>query len=348
MSTENIQQQQQQPEENATSDKRIELATQHINAKRAEKEARLAEKRMKREQFRLMSPEERWALRGQKRSEREERKATRQQVRQQVKAERFAKIQPESQAVVLERQQKRQWIMSLPSEERKAYYRDQEKTEVAGRLESEREVRLARRTAKQEDILSSKILSEVCPGLSGMLAGQGILPEQQQVFTQYNETRRKERIEASDKRTARWMLLANSWTDQIPDNLELLIVDGNNLRGGGPKRISRDAVVELLSKRQWTNLVAKQPNGETSENSNNKKPRIVCVFDHEASNISNTGDIEIQFSKDVIADDVIAQLAEQNKDKSTLVVTCDRDLALRILDLGGKIMRNRKFESLIV
>lgn len=312
MSAENIQHQ--QSEENATSNKRIELATQHINAKRAEKEAQRAEKRMKREQFRLMSPEERWALRGQKRVERETRKSA----RQQVKAERFAQMTPERQAVVLERQQKRQLIMSLPLEDRKAL-RDQRKAEVAERLATRR-----------------MLLPQAPTSISEINVGPGILPEQQQAFAQYNETRRKERIEARDERIARWMLLANSWTDQIPDNLELLIVDGNNLRGGGPKRISRDAVVEIITKHQWTS--------ET----NNTKPRIVCIFDHEASNIPNSGDIEIQFSKDVIADDVITQLAEQNKDKSTLVITCDRELALRILDLGGKVMRNRRFESLIV
>lgn len=138
--------------------------------------------------------------------------------------------------------------------------------------------------------------------------------------------KKKTRIEKKE----RFAFLSNNWSEELPGNSDFLIVDGNNIRGGGPKRFSRNDIIAILS-----NFKTIHENIE-----------ILCVFDHMFSKHDVVPGIEVKFSEGDIADDMIIDIIEDQKERSIVLVTCDRGLALRALDLGSNVMRNKRFISL--
>jgi len=152
---------------------------------------------------------------------------------------------------------------------------------------------------------------------------------------------RRQKMVKSQEKNKRFTYLADNWTDELPVKVDHLIVDGNNLRGGGPKRKSRDDIIGRVA-----SVVEKcdQLRGAN----------IICMFDKHIANYGKVDGIDVQFSGDVIADDVIVKMVK-DYDGVVLVVTCDRGLALRILDMNDnlseelseerryKVMRNKSF-----
>ena len=136
------------------------------------------------------------------------------------------------------------------------------------------------------------------------------------------------------KRKEGYNYLKQNWSDNIPSNLGHLIIDGNNMRGGGPRRHSRDVILNHVN--------------ETIQLSKDLTDSTKTVwFDHKPGKYKSINDIEVKFSHDEIADDLIVQEAEAIvEDRTVLVVTSDRGLALRVLDLGGYVMRNGKFNEI--
>ena len=157
--------------------------------------------------------------------------------------------------------------------------------------------------------------------------------EKKEVKLQKKKTKQMTKEERR-QRKERYTYLKQNWTTNIPNNVDLLIVDGNNLRGGGPHRNSRDDVIEHVHK-----VITKKYH-------NFKNAKVIVMFDHAPSKYNPIDGIEVQFSGNVIADDVIVKLVRQHGSSESLVITCDRELALRIMDLKGKPMRNKSFTSI--
>jgi len=136
------------------------------------------------------------------------------------------------------------------------------------------------------------------------------------------------------ERRARYKYLNQNWTATFPDNLGHLIIDGNNMRGGGPRRHSRDTIIKHINE-----TIALSPELQNST--------ITVYFDHKPAKYEPIDGITVKFSGDVIADDLIVnETTETIKSKSVLVVTCDRLLALRLLDLNAHVMRNGIFNTI--
>ena len=150
---------------------------------------------------------------------------------------------------------------------------------------------------------------------------------------------KKNKREEAKKRRQRFAYLAENWTDEFDIKVDHLIVDGNNLRGGGPRRKSRDDIVKRTAQ-----VVA---NCEHL-----KDTHVICMFDRHIASYEEVEGIDVQFSGDVIADDIIVKLAK-DYEGVVVVITCDRGLALRILDMNDnlseqkryKVMRNKCFKS---
>jgi len=133
------------------------------------------------------------------------------------------------------------------------------------------------------------------------------------------------------ERKAQWTRLASSWSETVPENITCIIADGNNMRGGGPGRHDKQQVVARIAR---------------TLNSIRSVPKRICFFDGVGVAHEERG-IEVMFSGDRTADDVIVEMVTaKNEDaRNVLVVTADRGLALRLLDLGAYVMRNKVFHS---
>jgi hypothetical protein len=109
------------------------------------------------------------------------------------------------------------------------------------------------------------------------------------------------------------------------DGPKYIIVDGNNMRGGGPNRLSRQQVCDISERRQ-----------------DDLGIKSILYFDGPVSNCTSDK-IEIRYSKDRIADDVIIEDIETMGIK-VLVVTVDRGLGIRVLKLNSLTMRNGEYK----
>ena len=134
------------------------------------------------------------------------------------------------------------------------------------------------------------------------------------------QAKREARRALAKERKADYQRLAGSWTTVITEDVNL-IIDGHNMIDGN----------RMLKSKLLSELAGLQRS-------------LTCVFDHYPDSTTTATDtIKVIFSKDRIADDVIVEIAN---DKS-LVVTNDRLLAIRLLNLGAKVMRRRDFKPLL-
>jgi len=335
-------------EGNATSEKRIELATRQIfssstqedesltiinssnividQSKKANKVAKEEKdaKKLIREQNKVLREEkkavreEKKAVREQNKALREEKKAVREEKKLFNRTAKEARIEarmeamtPEKKTIFLKKQEDRKVFMALPKEERKAI-RANDRASCAFRASHPSSPSNLAKTNTTSSKDSSK-----------------------ETFKDERKVQRELRKAERMAKKARWDFLANNWSKpgSYPKNMDLLIIDGNNMRGGGPKRLSRNKVIEIVS--------------SSLSNMNLDDARVIVTFDHEATKYEAPECFEILFSKDEIADDLIVRLVETEikakQDINVLVVTCDRGLALRILDLGKQVMRNKDF-----
>ena len=142
---------------------------------------------------------------------------------------------------------------------------------------------------------------------------------------------KEEKKKLAQERRIQYSYLKENWSESIPNGLDHLIIDGNNMRGGGPRRHSRDTIIKHIHE-------------SISLDQNLKKSTVTVWFDHKPAQYKTTPGIDVKFSHDQIADDlIVAETQSKVPKKSVLTVTNDRGLALRILNLGGHVMRNKQF-----
>lgn len=292
----------------AISEKRTELA--------AQRKAKQAEKKILKEAFRSLPENERKAIIEKRKKEKLERKAARVQSHQ----DRVAKMNPKKRQAFIERQKAREEFRALPKIQKDAIRKQKKATRLANKLD---------RQAKKQQKLADKLAK--------------MSPKRRQTFEEKKKAReefkalplnermsiKKEKKDEREVKKERFRYLSKNWSTEFPKDLQLLIIDGNNMRGGGPNRFSRNDILDFIEKHEWS------PN----------TPQMFCWFDHNPSKYKVRDNIEVKFSNREIADDMIVKQVEENNDLSILVVTCDRGLALRVLDLGGKVMRNKSFYS---
>eukprot|EP01087_Luapelamoeba_hula_P001666 TRINITY_DN1138_c0_g1_i4.p1 TRINITY_DN1138_c0_g1~~TRINITY_DN1138_c0_g1_i4.p1 ORF type:complete len:393 (+),score=68.37 TRINITY_DN1138_c0_g1_i4:188-1366(+) len=114
------------------------------------------------------------------------------------------------------------------------------------------------------------------------------------------DARRREREAKQEIRKQRKLALAEmqeSMCESIPEDVDLLLVDGNNLSGGGPRRISCEKLLRLIEDYMMALSRMRQ-----------RIKKVVLVFDHyHAPMISELSYVTVEFSGDRIADDVIVE-----------------------------------------
>lgn len=149
-------------------------------------------------------------------------------------------------------------------------------------------------------------------------------------------------LSESDKRKIRterkeqYEFVKKNWLPELETEIcneyDVIIVDGNNVRGGGPRRRSQQEIIDHTAK-----VVNKLGYSGT----------IIVMFDGNVRKYKSNESIdEVVFSSfGIEADDVIVQTVRDNPEKNYLVVTCDRGLAQRVLELKGKIIRNGTFTN---
>jgi len=263
------------------------------------------------DQIELLSNDRNVTLKEVKRQERE----TQKQVRLQKKEAKVKAMSPDRQLRYQARQEelaKRRLTTKDLSKEEKRALRDERQLSKIKLMTPERLTKyLERQTKRQEqkDALSKLSIDEL------------------------KELKRNKRVLA-DKRRDDYNHLKENLIETLPSNLGQLIVDGNNLRGGGPRRHSRDVILKHI---QETIEIA-----TTLKNSN-----ITVYFDHKPAKYQAIANIDVKFSGDQIADDsIVEEATELVKQKSVLVITNDRGLGIRLLALGALVMKNRQFNEI--
>lgn len=267
-------------------------------------------RKSERDAFKNLSKDDKLLVRQQKAQERQKKAVERDEKKKAKMKIRLAKLGPEKLDAHLE----------------KLAQREQLKTELKNLPKDVRKLRRKQlKEQKQKDKFDNMTLKKQQAYLEKQAQKDAFkqLPAEEQAAI---KSQKKAEREA---RKERYTFLSNNWVQNIPNDISTLIVDGNNMRGGGPKRSSRNDILDLLD--EFSNQ--------------NPRVKVICFFDHNPSACSSVNDIEIIFSKDVIADDRIVNLAEKESTVNYLVITCDRLLALRIIDLGGKVMRNKTFKA---
>ena len=190
-------------------------------------------------------------------------------------------------------------------------------------------MRQADRVAKLESLSPEKRVKR-----EAKLARRAAIRENRKAHPEQYAAERAIRKAAAATRKLEYAKLTASWCDQVPTDCAHLIVDGNNMRGGGPRHISREAVIEEIRA-----VLGALPLWEQT--------RALCVFDGHPYKGVPTDTIQIETSGDQIADDlIVSKVAELPDREHVLVVTCDRGLAIRVLALGAKVMRNGTFRRL--
>ena len=254
--------------------------------------------------------------------------------RQEEKAAKFekklAEMSPEKRVKFEARQQKKAELAKMSKEERLAY-REKMKEERIERKNRKIVEKMEKMTDKQIVRLKEKLklIEEKRERLNNETVEEKV---------SYKKNKREE----AKKRRQRFAYLAENWTDEFDMKVDHLIVDGNNLRGGGPRRKSRDDIVKRTAQ-------------AVANCEHLKDTHVICMFDKHIASYEEVEGVDVQFSGDVIADDVIVKLAK-DYEGVVVVITCDRGLALRILDMNDnlsdqkryKVMRNKCFKSYAV
>jgi hypothetical protein len=262
-----------------------------------------------------------------------------------LKQKRIEAMSTEKRQAYLERASQRELFKALPIEERqqiiKAKELEYEKKKIAI-LESKNtriQVRLSKMTLVKRDILMTKLREQEA-------IKQLPREEQKQIREQKKAERAVLNVQKQverKKRQEQWAYLAANWSLEIPKGPATFIVDGNNMRGGGPKRKSRNEIIEKVNE----TLTSWKPCGES--------PNVICVFDHEPSECIAPAYINVVFSLGATADDMIVNMVKEHitttpgpllgiVGREILVITSDRGLALRVLQNGGKVMRISNFK----
>jgi len=262
----------------------------------------------------------------------EERKAEKQKFKEDKLQARLYKMSPNRRKRYDENKKRRDEIREkkkgMTKDELKQY--KQELKEARIKKKDERKQQKKEKVIKKEENMDEKQLARFTKRLKRTEERRNILnsmtEEERVKYKQDKRQKNKERRE-------RYAYLKENWTDTLPETVDHLIIDGNNLRGGGPRRHSRDYVIAHIKK-----VIDASPQ---LANAN-----VICMFDRHIAKYEPIEGIDVQFSGDVIADDVIVKICS-TLNGTALVITCDRGLALRVLDLGGKVMRNKSFTSII-
>ena len=130
-------------------------------------------------------------------------------------------------------------------------------------------------------------------------------------------------------RRTEYEFLKQNWTTEVPNGIISVVLDGTNIRGGGPRRRSRDDVIGYAEDIDHTNV----------------NVPVICYFDGRPAKCKKT-EVELRFSKSRIADDVIVEFIKTQHPSKVLLVTSDRGLAIRALNLGSYVMRNNTFKDI--
>lgn len=237
-----------------------------------------------------------------KKEERRKRSVER-QARKQAKIDNMS---PESRKSYEEkqkqRQEKRDHMKSLTKEQKQAY-KEERKQERIKNMTSKQLIKHQEKEAKKEAFrqLSSEEQLKI------KLEKKGKAQERKTQYKHLNE----------------------NWSIELPDDVEHLIIDGNNMRGGGPRRHSRDVIMRHI--KETKEIVPKLANAN-----------VTVYFDHKPGKYEPIDGFEVKFSGDILADDMIVEDVSKSE-KKTLVVTSDRLLAVRLLELNAYVMRNGVF-----
>jgi chromosome segregation ATPase len=230
-----------------------------------------------------------------KKEERHKR-STERQARKQAKIDNMS---PESRKSYEEkqkqRQEKRDYMKSLTKEERK--------------LERIKNMTSKQLTKHQEKKAQKEAFNQLSP------------EEQLKI--------KLEKKAKAQERKAQYQHLKENWSLELPDDIEHLIIDGNNMRGGGPRRHSRDVIMRHI--KETKDIVPQLTN-----------VNVTVYFDHKPAKYEPIDGFEVKFSGDIIADDMIVEDVSKSE-KKTLVITSDRLLAVRLLELNAYVMRNGVF-----
>lgn len=286
----------------ATSKKRTELATLPM-ANQAFPESMVSletrETELLKELEEVRKEKERILLKEDKKQQR----LLAKQARQHKVEAKLNTMSPENKQKFQEKLQRKEYIRSLSREE-KIEYRQQKKEEKVKNMNPKQLERYQLRQQKRTEKESMAL-----------------------------EQRQQLRHEKAERRQM-YQDLKTRWTETIPDTIGHLIIDGNNMRGGGPRRASRDKIISHIY--------------ETIQLSPQLQQASVTVyFDHKPAQYEPIDGITIKFSNNTIADDLIVlEAQEEINEKSVMVVTSDRLLAIRLLDIGCHVMRNGKFNEI--
>ena len=222
-------------------------------------------------------------------------------------------------------EEKRTYLNTLSKEEKKKYRQKQKEIKHRKKLE---------RSAQKKEIVKKPRVKQ--SKFNDKTSRKSFFRDKLKNMTAAEKRAfRSKKVDEARVKKQYYKYVSENWSDEIPLNIDYLLVDGNNLRGGGPNRKRRNDVIRHVSK-----VVIKSPQLANT--------KVICVFDGNASNCDRMDNVDVQFSENRIADDIIINLIrEMPKNKKKLVITCDRMLAFRTLQLdNGHAMRNKYFTSI--
>jgi len=249
-------------------------------------------------------------------------------------------------------------IASMPAGKReKALERMRAKEELRGlapeQRKAAREEERARRSAAREARAAARLASMPPAKMAKHLLKKAMSKE--------------ERKAMRDERKRDYAFLAANWSESIPPtvpggcSITHIILDGNNLRGGGPSRHSRREIVQLGQAAAATYAGASivvyfDGRGRSSvEDGGVSNIKSKKGWEHvEDENVEDAkSSVEVRFSGGREADDVIVEWIERLSPspggaEQVLLITCDRGLAIRALRLGSHVMKNKVFKEIVV
>jgi len=196
---------------------------------------------------------------------------------------------------------------------------------------SKKELRKAKLQAKL-DSMTSEQLSKYYARKEDLLKKREERKEALAKLSSEEKEELKENRKAKNKERREMYQYVRENTLESFEKVEHLIVDGNNVRGGGPRRHSRNAVLKNIKE-----TVEQVPEFQSAQ--------VTLWFDHKPGEYDPEDNIQVLFSHDRIADDMIVEQVEKSN-KKTLVITSDRILSYRLLKLGCSVMRTGKFNEL--
>jgi hypothetical protein len=130
--------------------------------------------------------------------------------------------------------------------------------------------------------------------------------------------------------------LASSWEDSLPEGITRVIIDGENIAGGGPHRLPRASIVSLVDA-----FLCR------SSGLQHVDCALVCGRrGHPAwADSATQPNLRLVRSDDATSADTLVDLVRSAD--SVLAVTSDRELALRLLAAGARVMRSGVFARVV-